>query len=482
MPTVKGAGLEGTAFLAALDHALGRMMRPLVNLMPRRLRRAAERIEQRRSRPIGQIAAVGFLAVTILYGLIVSGQIGRVGDALLVFAGFGIEDVKISGRHETSDIDVLTKLEIAGSLISFDVAAAQKRVGELPWVEKAVVRKYYPSTLSVEITERKPYALWQKDGEVYLIDKAGTEIELLDESRFAKLPFIVGGGANSTAPEFLAELFTQPSIAERMRAAVLVSGRRWDLHLEGGVTVKLPEKQIRQALAQLTRLDTQYQLLERDVTVVDLRLPDRVTVRLPEGRSLEDVTSDKGCEGALMSGRRSSTIGVSRNKPLARRSTTVSVLDVGSTKICCMIARLKPRDGEGHRRRTHTVEVLGFASTRSRGIKSGVVVDLEQAEKAIRLAVDAAERMAEVTISSLIVNISCGRLKSETFSASVGISEAPSRKAISTACWRRAARIRSAMAAWCCIRCRSATRSTPIAASTTRSACSARRWVSTCTS
>ena len=67
---------------------------------------------------------------------------------------------------------------------------------------------------------------------------------------------------------------------------------------------------------------------------------------------------------------------------------TVSVLDVGSTKICCLIARLKPRDGEALRRRTHSVEVLGFASTRSRGIKSGVVVDLDEAEQAIRLAVD----------------------------------------------------------------------------------------------
>jgi cell division protein FtsA len=124
-----------------------------------------------------------------------------------------------------------------------------------------------------------------------------------------------------------------------------------------------------------------------------------------------------------MSGRRhGSTTGVSRVKPLgSRRSMTVSVLDVGSTKICCMIARLKPRDADRHRRRTHNIEVLGFASTRSRGIKSGVVVDLEQAERAIRLAVDAAERMAEVTVNSLIVNISCGRLHSETFSASIEI-------------------------------------------------------------
>ena len=112
--------------------------------------------------------------------------------------------------------------------------------------------------------------------------------------------------------------------------------------------------------------------------------------------------------------------GVSRIKPLSgRRSAVVSVLDIGSTKICCMIGRLRPREGETLRRRTHAIDVIGFSATRSRGIKSGVVVNLEEAEHAIRLAVDAAERMAEMTISSLIVNISCGRLNSEAFSAGV---------------------------------------------------------------
>lgn len=294
MPTVKGAGLEGTAFLAALDHALGRLMHPLANLLPRRVRRAAERFELRGRHPFGQFAAAGFLAVTILYALVVGGQIGRVGDAFLVFVGFGIDDVKIAGEHEASEIAVLEKLDPAGSLISYDVKAAQERVASLPWVSRAVVRKFYPNTLSVELTERRPFALWQRDGEVYVIDRTGTEIELLEESRFAGLPFMVGSGANATAPDFLADLFTQPDLAQRMRAAVLVAGRRWDLHLDDGVTVKLPEKRQRQALAQLMKLNTEHQLLERDVTVVDLRLPDRVTVRLPEGRSLEDVTSDNG--------------------------------------------------------------------------------------------------------------------------------------------------------------------------------------------
>ncbi|HWJ75006.1 cell division protein FtsA [Mesorhizobium sp. BR1-1-16] len=113
----------------------------------------------------------------------------------------------------------------------------------------------------------------------------------------------------------------------------------------------------------------------------------------------------------------------SRLKPLsAKKATIVSILDVGSSKVCCLIAKLKPRElGDVLPGRTHAVEVLGIGHQRSRGIKSGVVVDLDKAEQAIRLAVDAAERMAGVTVESLIVNVSCGRLSSEVYSASVSL-------------------------------------------------------------
>jgi cell division protein FtsQ len=189
---------------------------------------------------------------------------------------------------------VLEQVDLSGSLISFDVADAQAKLSQLPWVEHVSVRKFYPGRLSIEIIERQPFALWQRGGDVFVIDRSGTEIVPLDESRFAKLPFMVGGGANETADSVLPDLLSQPDIASQMRAAVLVAGRRWDLHLDNGVTVKLPEKGIRAALAQLVKLNAERQLLSRDVVVIDLRLPDRVTVRLPEGRALEDVTSEGG--------------------------------------------------------------------------------------------------------------------------------------------------------------------------------------------
>ncbi len=105
-----------------------------------------------------------------------------------------------------------------------------------------------------------------------------------------------------------------------------------------------------------------------------------------------------------------------------KRSSIITILDVGSSKICCMIARLTPRAaGEALRHRTHTIQVLGFGLHQARGIKSGVVVDLDQAENSIRLAVDAAERQADITVESLIVNVSSGRLNSDTLSASVSL-------------------------------------------------------------
>ena len=98
------------------------------------------------------------------------------------------------------------------------------------------------------------------------------------------------------------------------------------------------------------------------------------------------------------------------------------MLDVGSSKVCCVIARLTPR-GESQmlRGRTHEVQVIGIGHQKSHGVKSGVVIDLDRAEHAIRLAVDAAERMAGLTVDSLIVNLTAGRLKSETYSATINL-------------------------------------------------------------
>ncbi|KAA9366324.1 cell division protein FtsA [Ochrobactrum quorumnocens] len=120
---------------------------------------------------------------------------------------------------------------------------------------------------------------------------------------------------------------------------------------------------------------------------------------------------------SILGGKGSSQVGTS-----GRKVRLLTVLDVGSSKVSCVIARLRPHEsGALLPGRTHRMEVLGIGHQRSRGVKSGVIIDLDAAEQSIRLAVDAAERMAGLTVDSLIVNISAGRLKSETFTASVNL-------------------------------------------------------------
>jgi cell division protein FtsA len=110
-------------------------------------------------------------------------------------------------------------------------------------------------------------------------------------------------------------------------------------------------------------------------------------------------------------------------KPISpRRSAVICALDIGTSKVACLIARLKPCGAqEALRRRSHGIEVLGIGHTRARGIKSGTVVNLAEAEQAVRQAVDAAERMAHVHVESVVLSVGAGRVGSELYAATVHI-------------------------------------------------------------
>jgi cell division protein FtsA len=114
---------------------------------------------------------------------------------------------------------------------------------------------------------------------------------------------------------------------------------------------------------------------------------------------------------------------IPRLRPLpARKGAILSVLDIGTSKIACLIARLAPMEAsEVLRGRTHRCRILGIGHQRSRGIKAGAIVDMEEAEQAIRLAVDAAERMAGVLVESVILTVTGGRLGSQHFAAKIGV-------------------------------------------------------------
>jgi cell division protein FtsQ len=251
------------------------------------------------------IAGSIFLLVAVLaYGVSTGGHVAGVIDWLkdardgaANAVGFRIAAVSLSGSREVSREEILTTAGVGGraSLLFLDAAAARTRLLANPWIADAAVLKLYPDRLQITITEREAFALWQKDGHVSVIAADGTVLEPFVEDRYRGLPLVVGRGAERRVKDFLAILDRYPDVRPLLRASVLVAERRWNLRLDNGIDVRLPEANVEGALDRLVALDRDKKLLSRDIVAVDLRLPDRVSVRLSDAaaEAREEALKDK---------------------------------------------------------------------------------------------------------------------------------------------------------------------------------------------
>ena len=240
----------------------------------------------------GKISLAAFCSAITVYGIAIGGHTQTVVQGVSSTAGFGIEDIKVSGNEQTSEIDILQLLGLDGatSLVGLDIDAARAKLVALPWVESAEVRKIYPKTVEVSLRERKAFGIWQHGSDLSLIEKNGSVIAPLRDNKFASMPLFVGRDAEVAAASVEDEFAKWPAIASRVKAFVRVAGRRWDLHLDNGVVVKLPEVDVDNALAILSQLDAEQQVLSRDIAAVDLRLSDRTTIQLtPEAQARRET-------------------------------------------------------------------------------------------------------------------------------------------------------------------------------------------------
>ena len=266
-------------------------------------RRLSQRLAQMPS-GVGVAASVLLLAASLGYGA-VAGQhvpdllswLKDARDATANSLGFRIAAVSLTGSKEVSREEILTAAGVTGraSLMFLDADAARARLMANPWIADAAVLKLYPDRLQITVREREAYALWQKDGHVNVIAADGTVLEPYVEARYINLPLVVGHGAEKRAKDFLAIIERYPDLRSVLRASVLVAERRWNLRLDSGIDVRLPETGVEEALNRLVQLDRDKKLLSRDITAVDLRLPDRVSVRLSDGaaQARNDALKDK---------------------------------------------------------------------------------------------------------------------------------------------------------------------------------------------
>ena len=210
-------------------------------------------------------------------------------------SGLRVRNVMVEGRVETAAADILAALgaERGSPLLGIDVAAAKARLESLPWIKSAMVERRLPDTLHVRVEERRPFALWQLGKRLSVIDRDGVVIVRDDVARFADRPLVVGEGAGSRAAEIVDLLASEREMRAQVDAAVLVSGRRWNLRLKGGIEVRLPEEGVAEAWRRLARMVREEALLTRAVTIIDLRQPDRAIVRLaPEAARASEEPSE----------------------------------------------------------------------------------------------------------------------------------------------------------------------------------------------
>jgi cell division protein FtsQ len=232
---------------------------------------------------LGVSLVVGFLCTTAIYGAWQGGMLPGLVAQTANRAGLTVDAINITGHQRTTQAEVLAALgfEANPSIVSLNVEQARLNLLQLPWVASASVGKAYPSAVSVEIVEKKAGAIWQNGSEILALDETGAAIGPARLAGDRALPAFVGAGADKTGLPFAA-LVRQisPAIAGQVKVHVRIADRRWDLLTINGVTIKLPEIAPEIALATLNEMQSNSDVLSRDVTAIDLRIADRATLTL----------------------------------------------------------------------------------------------------------------------------------------------------------------------------------------------------------
>jgi len=239
------------------------------------------------------VASAVVLSVVVGAGVVAwNGGLHALGKAVLdstASAGIAVRKVLVVGRVETPADQIMAALDVSkGSpLLAFSPTAARERLLALGWVKEARVERRFPDVIFLQLEERHPVAIWQHDGRLALVDAEGAVIGEEAVPRFPSLLVIVGADAPERFAALSAVLETRPEMLAHVAAAVRVGGRRWNLRLANGMTVLLPEQDVAAAWRVLADAARDKELLERDIVHIDLRLPDRLVLRVAPGAARE---------------------------------------------------------------------------------------------------------------------------------------------------------------------------------------------------
>lgn len=234
-------------------------------------------------------ACAGFYALVGVYAFSVDGDpfvLSQAEEAPDEFPGPVVETIDITGLEDElrrGEIIAALKVDYDEPILLLDTNAARVRLEKLAWIKAAVIRRLLPGTLAISIEERRPFALWQRDGELVVIDQDGVVISDIVFDSDEHLPVVVGEGANIHAHEIIAALNRHPIVRNQLRALVRVADRRWNMKLGDQTEVRLPEVGYAAVFAEITELG----FALSGAGIVDFRVADRITIR--PGPVSEDI-------------------------------------------------------------------------------------------------------------------------------------------------------------------------------------------------
>jgi cell division protein FtsQ len=255
-------------------------------------------VNQQRANKIAGLAFGGFLLAilaVVVVALDIPAKAERAAGSVIGQAGFKVSGYQIVGLNHMSRalVDGVVTDELkraadaAGSgkapQMLVDVSAIRRRLLEFGWVKDARVSRRLPDTLVIDIVERTPAAMWQNEGQLALIDSEGVVLDRVPVDKMPDLPLLIGPGANGEEQQIERLMAAVPSLKPQLASATWVGGRRWDLNLQSGETLALPEGEdaARAALVKFARLDKSSGLIGRGIVRFDLRVPGKMIVRLP---------------------------------------------------------------------------------------------------------------------------------------------------------------------------------------------------------
>ncbi len=195
--------------------------------------------------------------------------------------GYIVQNVQVVGRDRVAGKDLLNALNIQRGmpLFAYDPQEAQERVKQLVGVDTVFIERRWPNTVFIRLTERQPVAKWQKNETVTLIDRNGQTVAAKNTDQDTHYPILIGDDVTTQITPLFQLLQGQPDLLKQVKAATWVGQRRWDLLLQNGVTIKLPAQNTTLAIAQLMKLVQQDHIFDKDLEIVDLRLPGQAVLR-----------------------------------------------------------------------------------------------------------------------------------------------------------------------------------------------------------